>query len=150
MDHAGILEHLDEYRDGELPPELAAEVARHLEACPDCRAALEERAALAGSLSRLARAEPSEAFVRGVMERLRPAAQPSPAGWVMPSLAAGFAVAAVFVVLGLSGTSGESGAAVSDLLNAGDSEAAETFQVIESAGVLTHDQVLGTLVEEES
>ncbi len=150
MDHASILEHLDEFRDGELDRELAAEVARHLETCPDCRAVLAERAALAGSLSRLARVEPSEAFVRGVMGRIGDDAKHAGVRWVMPSLAAGFAVAALFIVLGLSGTPGESGTAVSDLFASDDSEAADTFALIESSGSLTHDQVLGTLVEEES
>jgi len=150
MDHGDVLNQLDEYRDGELPAGVARGIAGHFDTCASCRAVLEERNAWARSLSGLVRAEPSEAFIRAVMTRI--AADEAPAGvrWVTPALAAGFAAASIFVVLGLSTGNGETTAAATDLLQVGDTEVAEGFRTVESAEVPTHDQVLGMLVEEES
>ena len=148
MEHAEASLHLDEYHDGELSAELSGEVRRHLDACPACRAALEERMALAGSLSRFVRTEPSESFVRNVMARVGAGREPAPARWVMPALTAGFAVALGFIVTGLSNPAEEPVVTAADLLQAGT--ASGRLQIVESAESPTPDQVLGLFVEEGS
>ncbi|MEK7475368.1 MAG: anti-sigma factor [Candidatus Coatesbacteria bacterium] len=148
MEHGDVVNRLDEYRDGELPAGVAREIAGHLETCSSCRAVLDDQAARARSLSGLVRAQPSDAFVRTVMERIAAEEAPTGVRWVMPTLAAGFAAASILVVLGLSTGNGET--AASELLEVGDREIADSYRTIESSEVPTHDQVLGMLVEEES
>jgi len=150
MDHGEVLERLDGYRDGELDPETSREIATHLAACESCRATLEDGEATARSLSGLVRTEPSPAFVRAVMDRIAAEAEPAGVRWVTPALATGFGAACVFVVLGLVSGNGETGSAPPDLLEVGDRDAAETYRMVESSEVPTHDEVLGMLVEEES
>ena len=153
MEHNEAWNRLDEYFDGELQPDVAAEVSLHVRSCPACKAALEERSGLARALSGLARTGPSEAFVQRVMERLEgaPVAQSAGARWLTPALAASLAVAMLFIALGLMGRTGENGSTEQDPLKAYVADSAEDIQMVAgNAETPTPDQVLGLLVEDVS
>lgn len=73
MEHAQAWERLDEWLDGELPPEASAELSRHLDACPACQREAAARRRLGESLFAPAPAmDPRDAaaFARRVMARI--------------------------------------------------------------------------------
>lgn len=110
MNHAMAHERLSEYRDGELAPELRADLESHLNLCADCRGTLDawlfaSRFLFSGS------AVPSpietEAFTARVMSRLAERASsgskwyasywPGSGNWLLPLAGAALALAALLV-----------------------------------------------------
>lgn len=73
-----VINHLDDYLDGTLPPLQAGPVGAHLDSCPACSRELRELSALRSALARL----PSPEGTPQVLERLLAAAMrsPGPAG----------------------------------------------------------------------
>lgn len=98
MKAAHVAEYYTAYLEGSLPEELRQEVARHLEACPQCAAELEEMRLLIADLRALPEVPAPPDFVAGVRARLE--ARPAPRPWFlrMPALAGGTLVAAALVL----------------------------------------------------
>ena len=102
MEHAQAWERLDEWLDGELPPETSAELTRHLDGCPACQREAAARRRLGESLFAPARAEdPREtaAFARRVMARVEADESPAWRRLFAPALtpALGFGLAALLL-----------------------------------------------------
>ena len=76
MNHESMKDKVFLLRDGELPPGERPAVEGHLAACADCRAALEEWKKLSAAFFSRPAVEPSEDFVRGVMDKVRSAPAP--------------------------------------------------------------------------
>lgn len=73
MEHDNAAKRLDEWLDGELADDAAAEVSRHVDACPVCRGEAALRRRLGEALfAPLAAEDPrsTEAFTRRVMARV--------------------------------------------------------------------------------
>jgi anti-sigma factor RsiW len=80
--HAVIIDHLEEYLSGSLPPSAQHRFEAHLEACGQCRREIEEMQEACGLLASFKPAEvldPSPEFVAKVM--LGVAADPAPSFW---------------------------------------------------------------------
>lgn len=142
MNHDELKDALSEYRDGVLPAARRAAVALHLESCAECRAELAFYDRAARALLSPAAAPTSfetEAFVRGVRERLEPspllARVFSSPRWALPALAAGFAAAAVAVALPVSRSASGSGDPAEALLIAQDGGASYGWLARGSGGL---------------
>lgn len=85
--------HLEEHRRGTLPPDLAARVSAHLEACSPCRRLRDEDAALAQQIRALGHT-PAPPALRRRVERLL-GSPPPRAPWLRHPLVAGALGAAV-------------------------------------------------------
>lgn len=100
MDHERLKDALFAYRDGELDEAGRREVGAHLDACAECRSALERWELAAKALLKSPRIDAREAFVGGVMARIaeaeREAEAPAGFGWW---LTPGFALALGLAVL---------------------------------------------------
>ncbi len=104
---------LSRYADGELTAPESAEVGRHLEQCPDCRAQLDSIAVIEAAFETLEPAEPPPDFVTSVIaeaKRLRRDAGPRivrfPRWHAMPAPARIAAAVAVLLGLVLGGATG--------------------------------------------
>lgn len=71
MDCDRYMELLSARLDGVLTDEEERELKEHLAACPDCRAAGAQLAALQGAFPELEEVPAPEGFARGVMDRIR-------------------------------------------------------------------------------
>ena len=81
-------ERVTGFVDGELEPALAAEVAAHLESCPECRGQAEAERALRVRLRALTNPEPPRGLEARVREVLREPAFPQRAmRWALPAAA---------------------------------------------------------------
>ena len=98
MKAAHVAEYYTAYLEGSLPEELRQEVARHLQACPQCAAELEEMRLLVADLRELPQVPAPANFAAGVRARLD--ARPAPRPWFlrMPALAGGTLAAAALVL----------------------------------------------------
>lgn len=76
MDCDRYLELLSARLDGVLTDDETRELEEHLAACPDCRAAGAQLAALRGAFPELEEVPAPEGFTRGVMDRIRAAETP--------------------------------------------------------------------------
>jgi anti-sigma factor RsiW len=85
-------EALDLYLEGELGPYDARKLEEHLEDCPACREALEERRALLEAFASLPPFEVPEGFAKSVMAAL-PEPEAPKAVWLGPLLAGTAALA---------------------------------------------------------
>lgn len=144
MKHEEAWEHLDAYRDNELPPALKAEVEGHVASCRACAAALAERAALGGRIEALSPPRPVDSFVESVLERMD-APRPAPR-WLVPAFAAGLAAASLFVAIGLRPISANSGAQSADILWAGENNGSGRLKEITGVEKLDPDQVLSIVL----
>lgn len=101
MSHRYVERQLSAYLDGELRPDEAAAVRRHLETCPRCRADLAGLAQVKAVLAGLPERPLPETFwpeVRSALERPKPAAPRFLEFWqARPALA--LAAAAVIIAL---------------------------------------------------
>lgn len=153
--------HLTAYVDGELPPEKAARVERHVRACESCSAEV-------GALRRLARLapppeiEPGPEFDRVFWEKLEGARRQkdptalehavfsvkafvtSPAGL---SLSVGFAMAVFALSLYLLRPVTPAGPPRQELMAAADLELYADFDVIENSEALEHFELIEMLDE---
>ncbi len=80
--HAVIVDHLEEYLSGSLPPSAQHRFEAHLEACGKCRGEVDEMQEACGLLASLKPAEivdPPRGFVAQVMRGF--AADPPPSFW---------------------------------------------------------------------
>src|SRR5437773_1769154 len=108
MQCADVMDRLSPYLDDELDPVASREVARHLDTCPGCAAALARRRELSESLRRDLEYHPAPDLLRArVMRDVRAATRPDraptrPGAWRWVSAAA--SVAAVVGVTWLLGT----------------------------------------------
>ena len=93
-----------EYIDGALSPERREEMDRHLDICPKCRQALEDRQRIAAAASSLAPFEAPDDFADRVMARVAPAKVKSPA-WLIILAATSTMLAVTMMALVASGTS---------------------------------------------
>jgi anti-sigma factor RsiW len=102
MDCQEARELLEEYRRGELPPDVAARVGAHLAGCPACRRLREEADAVAALVGRLPRQDVPARLARWVRRRARRRrGLPRPLGWLArPWAAAAVAAVLVAAVLG--------------------------------------------------
>lgn len=93
--------------DGVLTEEEEQELEEHLAACPDCRAAGAQLAALQGAFPELEEVPAPEGFTRGVMERIRASEAPKIIPlWKRPQVRALAGLAACLaLVAGLYGAS---------------------------------------------
>jgi anti-sigma factor RsiW len=152
MNHAQALHHLDELFDGALPPALAADVDRHVQACSHCQAALARRAALSRSLSGQPVKPPSDILVQAVMRRIaagdRPASAPVLDRWLMPSLAAGLAAAVLVIGIGVTGVRREPDAAAGEPVARIEPEGEESLAGIEPARSEDAEQAILVAMEE--
>lgn len=105
MEHAQAWERLDEWLDGELPPDTSAELTRHLDGCPACQREAAARRRLGESLFAPASAEDPRAeaaFARRVMARIEaeevPAWQRIFAPVLTPALGLGLAALLLSIV----------------------------------------------------
>jgi len=153
MNHADALNLLDELFDGELPPALAADVDRHVQACAHCRAAMARRAELSRSLSGPPVRPPSGDFVQAVMRRIR---IPEPSGaaavldrWLVPSLAAGLAAAVVLIGIGVTALREDPAGAAGDPVARIEQESEESFAGAEPARTEDASQVMLVAMEED-
>ncbi|MDX6771157.1 MAG: zf-HC2 domain-containing protein [Elusimicrobiota bacterium] len=105
MEHGEAWDKLDEWLDGELPDASAAELSRHLDACPACKAEAGLRRRLGEALFAPAVAQDprsSAAFARRVMARVEADSVPlwqrlfAPA--LTPALALGLAALVLSIV----------------------------------------------------
>ncbi len=90
-----ITRKLEQYRDGELPPEEEAAIAAHVAICPDCRAELQTLEGLSALLGRwsLPPATVDVAASLALPPRPAPSPQPGVLGWLSGiGLVAGFYV----------------------------------------------------------
>ncbi len=92
-------EILSAYLDHDLEPQLAEEVGRHLEECPECRKVLEELTAVRDAARSLEQLEPSESTWYEIQQRTRKRARPRLA-WVWTGVAAAAAVVLVVFLVG--------------------------------------------------
>lgn len=101
------LELLSARLDGALTEAEERELEEHLAACPDCRAAGAQLAALRGAFPELEEDVPPEGFARGVMDRIRAAETPKVIPlFKRPQVRALAGLAACFVlVVGIYGIS---------------------------------------------
>ena len=76
MDCDRFLELLSARLDGALTEEEERELEEHLTACPDCRAAGTQLAALQEAFSELEEVPAPEGFAQGVMDRIREESRP--------------------------------------------------------------------------
>jgi hypothetical protein len=83
---------LSAYLDGELPPEEAAAVERHLERCTECSRELALMRDLGGAMRTMERQDWSQSVWEGVHRRLT-----QPIGWIL--IVAGMAIWAALVVV---------------------------------------------------
>jgi len=99
MNTAHVAEHYTAYLEGSLPEPLRQEVARHLDACPQCAAELEEMRRLAACLREMPAAPLPPDFAAGVHARL--AARRPARPWLLrlPALAGGTLAAAVLALV---------------------------------------------------
>lgn len=112
MDHDRAQEKLDEWLDGELADDESAELSRHLDACPQCRAQAALRRRLGEALFVAPAPEDpraTEAFVRRVMSRVEDSRAPSWSAWLGRALtpALGLGLAALLLSIVLPGLGGE-------------------------------------------
>lgn len=154
MNHTDALHRLDEFFDGELPPDLSAEVSRHVQACADCRADLARRTALSARCSGASvpsGAGRGELFVQAVMRRIavtRGAPAPGWDRWLMPSLAAGLAAAVVFIVIGIAGARTEPAAQAADVVAPIEQDDEAQLAELEPARTDDGDQMMLVSLEE--
>lgn len=106
MKHDEAKERLFAFHDGELAAGERREVEVHLETCAECRRELAVWKKVAGAFFRPVPVQSSEAFVQGVMEKLREVEEPLPAlrdrlfpRWLVPAM--GFAFAVMLFTLAL-------------------------------------------------
>jgi anti-sigma factor RsiW len=101
MNHEQTIDKLGAWLDGELPPDRADAVRRHVEQCPACAARVDELKSLARALDQLPARTPSRDFARRVRRAAEPARERilvlEPFRRVRPAL---LRVAAGLVVLG--------------------------------------------------
>lgn len=105
MNHDQALDALDEWLDGELPPEAVAAMKAHHDACADCRRRAESRRRLAAAAfppPPLTRAS-DEAFVRALLAKLEaeeagPAWAEALTRWLSPALGLALAVSAAVIL----------------------------------------------------
>ncbi|MBN1585926.1 MAG: zf-HC2 domain-containing protein [Candidatus Omnitrophica bacterium] len=77
---------LNTYFDGELPEPKAGEIRAHLESCEFCQERYEELRALSQALFSTAPWSEDNAFVEGVMDRVRQESAPATRLWQFPAL----------------------------------------------------------------
>lgn len=98
-------ERMDLYIEGELPAAERREFEEHVDCCPDCRRALEERRLFERALSSLRAIEIPQGFAGAILDRLPPS--PGAAfGW-LASAVTGF-LALLTALLGYYLSTGES------------------------------------------
>ncbi len=97
MDHKAIKEKLFDLYDGELEAVAREEVQTHLAGCLECRELYDGWANTAQLFFQAPKPEPSEFFIRGVMNRIHELETPKPARdwslafrWLVPAI--GFAL----------------------------------------------------------
>ncbi|MHB9108225.1 MAG: anti-sigma factor family protein [Armatimonadota bacterium] len=98
MKAAHVAEYYTAYLEGSLPEELRQEVARHLEACPQCAAELEEMRLLVESLREMPELPAPVNFAAGVRARLDARRPPRPWFLRVPVLAGGTLAATALVL----------------------------------------------------
>ena len=96
MDHFSARDLLSSYLDGEVPAGTRAQVADHLEQCPECRDELADLRHLKALLQAVPAVEPPRSFV------LSPTVATTRPGWLRPVRYA-TAVAAVLLIALLAG-----------------------------------------------
>lgn len=98
MKAAHVAEYYTAYLEGSLPKDLRQEVARHLEACPQCAAELEEMRLLVTGLHELPEMPAPANFAAGVRARLDARRPARPWFLRVPVLAGGTLAAAALVL----------------------------------------------------
>ncbi|HNV85862.1 MAG TPA: zf-HC2 domain-containing protein [Candidatus Omnitrophota bacterium] len=108
MKHEEIREKISEFHDPELPERERLEIADHLKSCPDCRKRLERWENVRAEFAKAPAPEPSEFFVRGVMNRIARLEEvpPEPEPWFLPFLrwlvpATGYAFAVFLIFIAI-------------------------------------------------
>lgn len=93
-----------DYIEGTLSPERSQELERHLDVCPKCRAAVEDRKLIAGAALSLPPFAVPDSFTDRVMARVAPAKAKSPA-WLIILASASSLLALTVVIMIASGRS---------------------------------------------
>lgn len=94
-----VVEHLEDYLDGELTAASRQSVDEHLTGCPDCRRLLQARRSLLAEARRLAvEAQPARDLWPAIAARIEPD-QPRRSSWWLQLAAAGIALAVLSIPL---------------------------------------------------
>ena len=155
MDHRHIQERLFDFYDGELSGSARGEVQEHVAGCGECRALLEQWKRAAGLFFRAPAVQPSEAFVHGVMRRIRQGevSRPEPfqairrfleGSWWLPALG----LASLLYVL-VTGPAQQAALSIESLLLPEGNEPAAFRQILTGESP-SSDEILGLVMEDVS